>query len=270
MRAELDRARFGRELAEQQFEQRGLAAAVRADDADLVAAPDGGGEIAHDRRAAVAEGDVLRLDHLLAGHAAGLDFDARGAFALAALAAFLAHRLQRADAALVAGAAGLHALAQPRFLLRELLVEGGPLLFLGLEVRGLALEVGVVIAGPARELAAVELDDAGGELAQEGAVVRDEEEGDLRVEQELLEPEDRVEIEVIGRLVEQQDVGLAGQRAGQQHAALQSAGERGEFVRRAGRPISAARSSSAHVGLPFLLVAVGAQAGVDDVHAPCR
>jgi hypothetical protein len=73
----------------------------------------------------------------------------------------------------------------------------------------LALEVGVVIAGPAHKAAAVEFDDAGGELAQEGAVVGDEEKGELGFKEKLLEPEDRLEIEMVGRLVEQQEVGLA-------------------------------------------------------------
>ena len=50
------------------------------------------------------------------------------------------------------------------------------LLLLGLEHLLLADEVGVVVAGPAREPAPVELDDARGEPAQEGAVVGDEEE----------------------------------------------------------------------------------------------
>ncbi len=106
VRPELDLAGVRRELAEQELEQGRLAAAVRADDADLVAAPDGRAEVAHDRPLAVGEADVPRLDDLLAGKAARLNLDARGAFALAPLATFLAHLEQRAHAALVAGAPG--------------------------------------------------------------------------------------------------------------------------------------------------------------------
>jgi len=94
--------------------------------------------------------------------------------------------------------------------------------------------------------------------------VGDEEEGDFRLDEEFFEPENRVEIEMIGRLVEQQDIGLTSQGAGEQDAALQSTGKSGELVIQRKAHIGG-EFLDADVGLPFLLVPVGAEAGVDDV-----
>ena len=71
-----------------------------------------------------------------------------------------------------------------------------------------------------------------GEPAQEGAVVRDEEERPPLASEELLEPRDGLHVEVVRRLVEEQQVGVRGQRARQQHAALESGRERRHVVRR--------------------------------------
>ena len=65
--AEPHGAAVGRQRAGQQIDQRGLAAAVRADDADAVAALDADREIAHDRAVAVGLGDAFGLDHQRAG-----------------------------------------------------------------------------------------------------------------------------------------------------------------------------------------------------------
>ena len=91
-------------------------------------------------------------------------------------------------------------------------------------------------------LAAIQLHDARGQLAQERAVVGDEEERDLFLEQEFFQPKDGIEIEVIGRLVEEKDVGLAGQGARKKNAALQPAGKRGNSWS-PGKPISSISSS---------------------------
>ena len=59
VRAVADRPLSRRQLAEQEAQQRGLARAVGADDADLVAAHDRRGQVADDRsRLAVAEADA--------------------------------------------------------------------------------------------------------------------------------------------------------------------------------------------------------------------
>src|SRR5690606_9653741 len=95
---------------------------------------------------------------------------------LPTLATLAAHRLQAAHTPFVAGAARLDALPDPGFLLRQQLVEART--FLRLRIQPLfaaALVIGPV-ARPARHLAAVDLDDAGGQRAQEATVVGDEHE----------------------------------------------------------------------------------------------
>src|SRR3546814_8373299 len=101
---------------------------------DAVAAQDRGGEIPDDHPATrVAEGHVLRLDHLLAGCLALRDLHAHVAGQFAALAAFAAHRFEPAHSTLVAGTARLDALADPGFLLCQQLVETRALLHLRIQ-----------------------------------------------------------------------------------------------------------------------------------------
>ena len=175
--AEFDGTLLWLETAKQELEQGGLTASVGPDDADLVPAPERGGKVADDRRSAVAEGGILCLDDFLAGGASLLQFDLCGAGALASLAPLGAKGFQCANAPLVAGATGFYSLTEPYLLLGELLVKGGPLLLLCLKGCTFPFEIGVVVAGPAGEMATVQLHDAGGEFPQEGPVVRHEEEG---------------------------------------------------------------------------------------------
>ena len=82
----------------------------------------------------------LRLDHELARRLRLLDREARAPLHLAAPPALGAHRHERAHAALVARAARLDAAADPRLLLRELLVEERVVARLLLERRRLLRE----------------------------------------------------------------------------------------------------------------------------------
>ncbi len=228
-----DRPGPGLEAAEQELEQRRLARAVGADDPHLVAPHDRGGQVADDRREpslalAVAEADALGLDDQAARAVGLLDLHPGGALAFAALAAGLAHGLERPDAALVAGAAGLDSLANPDLFLRQLLVEEGRLPLLGGEELLLALEERRVVAGPVVEAAAVELGDPGGQPAEERAVVGDEDQRAAVAEQEVLEPADRLDVQVVGRLVEQEDIGVGDEGPRQQDAPLHPRGERRE------------------------------------------
>jgi len=58
--------------------------------------------------------------------------------------------------------------------------------------------------------------------------VGDEEQGDAGAQQVLFKPADRFDVEVVGRLVEQQQIGLAGKRPGEQHPPFHAAGESDE------------------------------------------
>lgn len=162
------RATSGLQVAKQQFQQRGLAGSVGPEQADAVAALQHQRAVANQGRSpCVRKTDIFRHYHLLAGLLRRLQLDVGLALALAALAAFLAHGLERAYAALVAGAAGLDALANPHFLLGQALVEqriggflGGQLLFLVHQEAG-------VVAVPVDQAATVQLENARGQVLQE-------------------------------------------------------------------------------------------------------
>ena len=71
----------------------------------------------------------------------------------------------------------------------------------------------------------LELEHRGADRLQEPAVVRHEHDGGVERLQVALEPLQRLDVEVVGRLVEEQQVGVAGQRAGQRGARQLAAGE---------------------------------------------
>ncbi len=228
--AVLDGARVRGQPAQQQADQRRLAAAVGAEDADPVAAQQGDGEIPQQRQAVDGVAQMLRFDHHLAGVVALLDFQAGGALAVAAPGVVLAHAFQGAHPAFVTGAARLDALADPALFLAELLVELGVGALFVFQRRLLAGQVLVVIAGPAGQFAAVQLDNAGRQGADEGPVVGNEHQGGGIAFEEGFQPADRVQVQVVGGLVQQQDVRLLDQRPGQQHAAFHAAGQAGEVL----------------------------------------
>src|SRR5690606_16076349 len=175
---------------------------------------------------AVAVADAAHLDHLAPGRTTLGDLHPHVAAGLAPARALGAHRLKRAHPALVAGAPGLDALADPGFLLRQQPVEARLLLGLGVQALLAPAQVVVVVARPAGDAATVDLDDARGQRAQEAAVVGDEQQAAGERLEEAFQPRDRRDVEMVGGLVQQQDVGFAHQRAGQQHAPLHAARQR--------------------------------------------
>ena len=126
----------GLQFAEQKLDERGLTSAVGADDTNLVAGGDERGKIPDHWRTVVSKCELPCFDHQLAG-AIGLGgLHLHSALALAALAAFGAHFLERPHTAFIARAPRLNALADPHLFLREFLVELRVLFFFGLQ-RGL-------------------------------------------------------------------------------------------------------------------------------------
>ena len=216
---ERHRAGVGFEPPGQQFQQRRLARAVRADHADPVAAQDAGGEIAHDGHIAIGFGDRLRLDHPGAGGRALRRRHHRRARRLALLAPGRAQRIEAGEAALVALAPRGDAVAQPVLLAGDLAVElvafelllRQHLVAPGLEGREAALH--------APRAAAIEPDDGAREPLQEAAVVADEDERRGHRLKLALQPFDGRQVEMVGRLVEQQNVRAGGERAGERRAA---------------------------------------------------
>jgi hypothetical protein len=93
----------------------------------------------------------------------------------APLLPLLAHPLQSANAALIAGASSSNALPDPGFFLSQFFFKLCPLIGLCFQHRFFALQKRVVITGPVRQMSTIEFDNAGGESAQQHAVVCDEE-----------------------------------------------------------------------------------------------
>ncbi len=268
--AEPDLTRVRLQLAQQQLEQRRFAGTIGADDPDPVAAQDQGVEILDDRcrvgvrmrpraralaRAClcwIREGHVLGLDHQLAAALAAIDAQARLPESLAPGAALLAQRLQGPHPPFVARAPGLDALANPDLLLGQAFVEALALLGLGMQALLAPAQIVVVIARPIGELAAIEFEDAGGQIAQEAPIMGDEQQRALETEHQLFEPFDGLDVEMVGRLVEQQQIRLADQRARQHHAPAQPAGE-GRVDRLAVQPEARDHPLGALLDLPAVV-----------------
>src|SRR5262245_36281435 len=131
-------------------------------------------QFADDGRVSIRLADALGFEHHLTGSVAGVDLDPNRTWLVAARPALFPHPHQRAHAALVSGPTRLDATAQPRLLLRHLLVERRPRHFLVGEPRLLFGDERHVVARPRRQPAAVELDDSGSDALKKRAVVRHE------------------------------------------------------------------------------------------------
>ena len=239
------------------MQQRALADAVVADDSDPVAAHDAQREVLQQRPPVVAVRDVANLDDLAPGDFARLvDLNARRARALDARRAHLAQLLERAHASLVARLARLDALANPDSLPRRASCRTAR----SADPRprrscAFLRQIVAVAAGPAAQLAAIDVDDARGDLLDEAAVVRDEQNGAGMSSHGVLEPFDRTDVEMIGRLVEQQQLRVRDERLGERRAPPPAAGQLAHAV--IGRQAELADDGcDAHVDVP-------AAAGVD-------
>ena len=138
-----------------------LPVSVGADDADLVAAKDGGGEVSDDGSVVVAERDAFRLGDEHPRSIGLLNENPGGTLTLAALASLFSQSLEGANSPFVAGPSGLDPLSNPDFLLSELLVEKGVLTRLAGEEFVPSLEKGGVVASPVEETAAVRVRRSG-------------------------------------------------------------------------------------------------------------
>ena len=76
-------------------------------------------------------------------------------------------------------------------------------------------------------MGAIHFHDARGEAADKGAVMADEDKGFDPSDEEIFQPRDGLDVQMVGGFVEQQ-VFRGDEGAGQRHAALVPAGERGE------------------------------------------
>ncbi|MNQ09205.1 hypothetical protein D3C85_220170 [compost metagenome] len=213
------------QAAEHQLQQGGLAGTVGAEQTDTVAALQHHGEVLdQERTVRVSETHVIEDHDLLAGLVGGFQLDIGLAGTLTTLAALDTQGFERTYTTFVTGATGLDALANPHFFLGQALVEqrvGG---LLGRQCGFLVHEETGVVAVPVDQAAAIQFEDARGEVLQEGTVVRDEQHGALEILQGFFKPGNRTDVQVVGRFVEQQQIRLGHQRLRQQHATTPAAG----------------------------------------------
>ena len=202
-------------------EQRGLARAVRPDDADDAAGRQAEGKIVDQEPFAVALAQLLDLDHEVAEPRARRNVD------LVRLVARLEldrrQLVELAEPGLALGLARLGIRAHPLELARERAAEPLLLLFLLREPLLLLLEPGGVVALPGNAVASIELEDPSGHVVEEVAVVSHADDGARILLEVLLEPGDRLGVEVVGRLVEQQHVRLRQQQPAERDAAALAA-----------------------------------------------
>jgi len=221
--AQARRAAVRLQFTQDEFEQRGLARAIGSDDADAVAAKQGGGIVVHDDLVAEALADVLQFRHEFAGTLALGQRQRHIAHALAARGALHAQAFQAAHTAFIAGAAGFHALADPDFFLRQELVETCLLKTFGLEPLGLTLLPLRKVARKAEQASAIEFDDAGGDSVEEAAIVGDDDGGALPGAQHVFQPGDAFKVQMVGGFVEQQQIWFVDQGAGEGDALARAA-----------------------------------------------
>ena len=81
----------------------------------------------------------------------------------------------------------------------------------------------VIAAGISDDRLVIDIGDMGADAVQEMAIVRDHDQRSLVAQHEILQPVDGFEIEMVRGLVEQQRVGAAEKRLGEQHAHLLAA-----------------------------------------------
>ena len=249
--ADLDRAAVRLVLPGDHAEQRGLARAVRPDDADDAAGRQLEGEVVDQQIVAEALPEAVEVDDVLAEPLGHRDDDLRGLGLLfgglcqqllVALVARLGFRLprprRRRDPLLLALERAL-----VRGLLAALLLQ--PLLLLR--------QPGGVVALVGNAAAAVELQDPAGDVVEEVAVVGDDQDRARIVAQMAFQPVHRLGVEMVGRLVEQQQIGLVEQQPAERDAAALAAGELGDVgvVRRAAQRVH--REIDLGVELPQVL-----------------
>src|SRR6185312_8779662 len=219
------------ELAEERLQERRLAAAVRSDQPDAIAAIDDEVDVADERRrTGVTNIQVLGLERLLAAGViadgeAQPDVAGDGELVLVPRQALdlLQHLAARLGLlGLLSGDVAPDEVLGARDLGRLPLVGGVEPLVALLAVD----DVAIVAARVDDHLAALDLDDVAAHRTQEVAIVRDEHERLGPLAQALFEVLGGFDVEVVGRLVEEQEVRLFEQHLGQLEAAALAARQR--------------------------------------------
>ena len=223
--ADLHLSGIGRQRAGQQAEQRGLAGAVRPDDAHAVAAQNTVGEVAHDHPVGEGFRHLIGDDHQLAGNFGLPRFHPQPRAAAALFLQPTAQRVQIAQALDVALAPRGNPVAQPILLHHQLAAELVAVAFLLLQhLVAPPLEMGEAAIQRAGG-AAVQPDDPLRQAFQQPPVMADQHDAGPQRGEFFFQPLDRRQVQMVGRLVQQQDVGRGRQTAGQRGAAGLAAGQ---------------------------------------------
>ena len=226
--------RFWPAPAEDRLEQRRLAGAVRPDERDVLAALDRERRVVQQRPAGNRDLQVFGLEH---GAAAARRIDEPEAEP--ARSARQQGDLVGRAGALLLQAPDLPELRLCLLRLRLLVAEARDEAFeprdVLLETCGLLLRCGqphralappfVPRAGEIRRASRFELEHRGRRRLEEPAVVRDEDNPGVQGRQLVLQPFERRDVEVVRRLVEQQQIGIAAERARERGARQLAAGE---------------------------------------------
>ena len=231
--ADADRAVIGLFLAGDHLEQRRLAGAVRADDADDAAGRQLERQVLDQQLVAKPLVEVFDLDDDIAQPLAMRNDDLR--VGRPALVGCVQQFLEGLDTRLGLGLARLGAGRDPFALAADRALARVVLAAFLLEALGLGFEIGGVVALVGNAAAAVELEDPAGDVVEEVAIVGDDQHRALVGAQVLFQPGGGLGVEMVGRFVEQQQVGLGQQQLAQRDAAALAARQLGDvgILRRA-------------------------------------
>ncbi len=168
------------------------------------------------------KGDFVERDHQIAAALSFLDLQLRRPDLLSTIAAFAPHRLQRFDAAFVAGSSSLDAFANPDFFFGQSFVKQRVFFFFGRQCLFFADQKRIVVAGPVEQSAAVDFEDPGRHALQKHPVVGHEHQRRAEPEEKVFQPINRIDVEMVRRFVQQQQIRFGNQCPGQQNAPLHS------------------------------------------------
>ena len=148
----------------------------------------------HDFAVAKTLGHMRQLSDQFAADCAAIDIHIDAANHFAACLAGGAQIVQAHDARSRPGAAGFNAFADPDLFLRQELVRAGVDHRLLRQLLFFLQQVGREVAGIGEQLAAIQLDDAGGYVVQKRAVVGNGDDAAQEIDQQSLQPFNRIEV----------------------------------------------------------------------------
>ncbi|MND68196.1 hypothetical protein D3C80_596400 [compost metagenome] len=212
-----NRALVRRFLACDHLEQRRLAGAVRADNADDTARRQLQRQVVDQSAAVKALLDAFQLDDHVAETLGDRNDDLR--IGRPNVFSRIDQLFVRLDTGLRLGLTSLRAGCDPFLFARQRLLATSLFASFLLHALGLGGQVGGIVAFVRNATAAVEFENPAGDIVEEVAVVGDHHHGARIIAQVLFKPCDRFGVEMVGRFVEQQQVRLRQQKAAERDTA---------------------------------------------------